>query len=107
MQQLQNAMLQAAAQQNINLIVLIFLAANAHGDTQTMQNIVNNYAQQFSASVQQHMRQLLQACVQASSSEEALVQHLQQHLPSALKQQQQASSSEDIAQQVINKAMLH
>lgn len=109
MEQLQQAMLKAAAQQNINLVVLIFAAAHAHGDTATMQLVVDNYAQQFTANVQQAMRQALAAHVQLQQCEDTLVQHLQQHLPMQQLKQAAASTSEGVAaaQQAIAKAMLH
>lgn len=110
MQQLQKAMLQAAAQQNINLIVLIFAAAHAHGDTQTMQYIVNDYAQNFNTQMQQHMRHALAAHVQLAECEAAFVQHLEQHLPMHTLKQAAANTSEDSLQQaqaLISKAMLH
>lgn len=110
MEQLQQAMLKAAAQQNINLVVLIFAAAHAHGDTATMQLVVDNYAQQFTANVQQAMRQALAAHVQLQQCEDTLVQHLQQHLPMQQLKQAASSASEDTitaAQQAIAKAMLH
>lgn len=109
-QQMQQAMLAAAAQQNINLIVLIFAAAHAHGDTQTMQLIVNNYAQQFNTQIQQAMRHALAAHVQLQQCEDTLVQHLQQHLPMQQLKQAANNASEDTlaqAQALINKAMLH
>jgi len=110
MEQLQKAMLQAAAQQNIHLIVLIFAAAHAHGDVQTMQHIVNDYAQNFSTQLQEHMRHALAAHVQLQASENAFVQYLEQNLPMHTVKQAAANANEDslqAAQALINKAMLH
>lgn len=110
MEQLQKAMLQAAAQQNINLIVLIFAAAHAHGDTETMQHIVNDYAHNFNTQLQTHMRHALAAHVQLQSCEEAFVQYLEQHLPMQQVKRAANNASEDAvaqAQALINKAMLH
>jgi len=100
---MQKLMLAAAAEQNINLIVLIFLAAHAHGDTATMQLAVDDYAQAFNNTVQQAMRTMLAATV----AEEQLVQHLQTTLQPQASSSSSADSSEAMLQAVLAKAMLH
>ena len=100
---MQAQMLAAAAQQNINLIVLIFVAAHAHGDTTTMQLVVDNYAQAFSNAVQQAMRTLLSAAV----AEQTLVQHLHTTLEPHAQASSSTHTSEDLMQAAISKAMLH
>ncbi len=110
MEQLQKAMLQAAAQQNIALIVLIFAAAHAQGDVDTMQHIVNDYAQHFNTQMQEHMRHTLAAHAQLQRSEAAFVQYLEQHLPMQHVKRAANNASEDslqAAQGLINNAMLH
>lgn len=100
---MQAQMLAQAAQQDINLVVLIFLAAHAHEDTHTMQLVVNNYAQAFDNTIQQAMRTLLSATV----AQEQLVQHLHTTLAPQAAATQHTSTSEALMQAAINKAKLH
>jgi hypothetical protein len=106
MQHLQTAMLAAIAKQNIHAVVLVFTIAHAHNDIDTMQLIVNNYAQQFNEQMQTTMRNTLAAAVMEQQSTAQLVQYLQEHMPQ-LNDSSTGSTSEDLTQAVIARAMLH